>query len=112
MKRLIIIISLFNFYIVTAMAVTKADADSSYVNENYQQAISQYEELIKELGAKINDIILVIIGCVLFSSGCRLASTQIRPVLPNGMPLIALVVLMIGASMLIYALKRILKKKK
>ena len=48
MKRLIIIISLFNFYIVTAMAVTKADADSSYVNENYQQAISQYEELIKE----------------------------------------------------------------
>ncbi len=68
--------------------------------------------MINELGAKINDIILVIIGCVLFSSGCRLAATQIRPVLPNGMPLIALVVLMIGASMLIYALKRILKKKK
>ena len=74
--------------------------------------LTGYEELIKELGAKINDIILVIIGCVLFSSGCRLAATQIRPVLPNGMPLIALVVLMIGASMLIYALKRILKKKK
>lgn len=55
MKRLIIIISLFNFYIVTAMAVTKADADSSYVNENYQQAISQYEELIKE-GAANADI--------------------------------------------------------
>ena len=55
MKRLIIIISLFNFYIVTAMAVTKADADSSYVNENYQQAISQYEELIEE-GAANADI--------------------------------------------------------
>jgi tetratricopeptide (TPR) repeat protein len=31
-----------------ASAVTKADADSSYVNENYQQAISQYEALLQQ----------------------------------------------------------------
>ena len=71
-----------------------------------------YEDLSDGLNQKINDIILVIIGCVLFSGGCKLSETQIRPILPNGMPLIAMVVLMIGASMLIFALKRILKKKK
>ena len=73
--------------------------------------LTGYEELISELGAKINDIILVIIGCVLFSGGCRLCSTQIRPILPNGMPLIAVIVLMIGSSMLLFALKRIFRKK-
>ena len=73
--------------------------------------LTGYEELISELGAKINDIILVIIGCVLFSGGCRLCSTQIRPILPNGMPLIAVLVLMIGSSMLLFALKRIFRKK-
>ena len=71
-----------------------------------------YEDLSDGLNQKINDIILVIIGCVLFSGGCKLSETKIRPVLPNGMPLIAMVVLMIGASMLIFALKRIFKKKK
>ena len=73
--------------------------------------LTGYEELISELGAKINDIILVIIGCVLFSGGCRLCSTQLRPILPNGMPLIAVIVLMIGSSMLLFALKRIFRKK-
>lgn len=33
---------------VSASAVTKAEADSSYVNENYQQAISQYEALLQQ----------------------------------------------------------------
>ena len=64
------------------------------------------------LSERQSDIILVIIGCVLFSGGCKLSDTQIRPILPNGMPLIAVIVLMIGASMLIFALKRIFKKKK
>ncbi len=73
--------------------------------------LTGYEELMRELGMKIDDIILVIIGCVLFTGGCRLASTQIHPLLPNGMPLFALIVLLIGGSMLIFALKRILKKK-
>ncbi len=73
--------------------------------------LTGYEELITELGAKINDIILVIIGCVLFSGGCRLCATQIKPILPNGMPLIAVIVLMIGGSMLVFALKRIFRKK-
>ena len=74
--------------------------------------LTGYEELISDLNAKINDIILVIIGCVLFSGGCRLSATQIKPILPNGMPLIAVMILMIGCSMLLFALKRIFKKKK
>ncbi len=73
--------------------------------------LTGYADLIGELNAKINDIILVIIGCVLFSGGCRLSSTSIRPVLPNGMPMIAVIVLLTGASMLIFALKRIFRKK-
>ena len=74
--------------------------------------LSGYEELAEGLNQKINDIILVIIGCVLFSGGCKLCETQIKPILPNGMPLIAVIVLMIGGSMLIFALKRIFRKKK
>ena len=31
----------------SAFALSKAEADSSYVNENYQQAIQQYEQLLK-----------------------------------------------------------------
>ena len=33
---------------ISASAVTKTEADSSYVNENYQQAISQYEMLLQQ----------------------------------------------------------------
>ena len=33
---------------LSASAVTKAEADSSYVNENYQQAINQYEALLQQ----------------------------------------------------------------
>ena len=36
------------FLPLSASAVTKAEADSSYVNENYQQAISQYEALLQQ----------------------------------------------------------------
>ena len=73
--------------------------------------LTGYEELLRELNGKINALILVIIGCVLFSGGCRLATSQIRPALANGLPLIAVVVLLIGSTLLIFALKRIFRKK-
>ena len=37
----------------SAFALSKADADSSYVHENYQKAIEQYEELIKHYGSRV-----------------------------------------------------------
>ena len=73
--------------------------------------LTGYEELLRELDKKINDLILVIVGCVLFSGGCRLAQTEIRPLTPGGMPLIAAVILMIGLSLIIFALKRVFSKK-
>ena len=74
--------------------------------------LTGYEELISSLNEKINDLILVIVGCVLFSGGCKLADTKIKPMGPNGMPLIATIILMAGVSMIIFAIKRIFKKKK
>lgn len=74
--------------------------------------LTGYEDLIRELNGKIDDLILVIVACVLFSGGCKLAATQIRPLTPNGMPLIAVIILLTGLSMLVYALKRVFKKKK
>lgn len=47
MKRLVLIFSFFNFLMVTAGAVTKADADRAYAQENYQQAARDYEALLK-----------------------------------------------------------------
>ena len=73
--------------------------------------LTGYEDLIRDLNEKINDIILVIIACVVFSGGCRLCQTELKPLTPGGMPLIALVLLMIGVSLGIYALKRIFRKK-
>ncbi len=73
--------------------------------------LTGYEELVKNLGEKINDIILIIVACVLFSGGCRLCQTEIQPLVPGGMPLIALVILLVGLSLGVYALKRIFRKK-
>ena len=73
--------------------------------------LTGYEDLIRDLNEKINDIILVIIACVVFSGGCRLCPTELIPLTPGRMPLIALVLLMIGVSLGIYALKRIFRKK-
>ena len=70
-----------------------------------------YEEILRAMDEKINHLILVIVGCVLFSGGCRLAQTEIRPLTPGGMPLIAAVILMIGISLIIFALKRVFSKK-
>ena len=47
MKRLFFVFSLFNFLILTAFAVTKAQADSVYQQEQYQQAAQLYEQLLK-----------------------------------------------------------------
>ncbi len=71
-----------------------------------------YEDLVGEVTGKIDDLILVIVACVLFSGGCKLAGTQIQPLTPSGMPLIALIILLAGISMLIFALRRIFTKKK
>ena len=74
--------------------------------------LTGYEDLIGELNEKINDLILVIVGCVLFSGGCRLCQTDIKPVTPNGMPLIAVIILILGISLILFAIKRIFHKKK
>ena len=73
--------------------------------------LTGYEELISRLNEKIDDLILVIVACVLFSGGCKLCQTDIKPMTPSGMPLFAVIILVISISLLIYALKRIFKKK-
>jgi len=73
--------------------------------------LTGYNDLMNSLGDMINNTILIIVGCVLFSGGCRLCATDIKPIAPNGMPLIALIILMAGISLIIFALKRIFKKK-
>lgn len=48
MRRLLLIITLFISHLVTASAVTKADADSAYAAGRYQDAIKGYETLLKQ----------------------------------------------------------------
>ncbi len=74
--------------------------------------LTGYEDLLEALNEKINDVILIIVGCVLFSGGCRLCQTDIKPVTPNGMPLFAVIILILGISLILYALKRIFTYKK
>lgn len=42
------VLAVFLTVCATAMAITKADADSAYVRQQYQQAIKDYEQLLKE----------------------------------------------------------------
>lgn len=74
--------------------------------------LTGYDDLLQQLNEKIDDIILVLVGCVLFSGGCRLCATDIYPKTPNGMPVFAAIILIIGISLIIFALKRIFRKKK
>lgn len=92
------------------IADTLADIMKGRLKINLE--LTGYQELIEQLNAKIDDLILVIVACVLFSGGCKLCETQIQPITPNGMPLIAVIVLVIGVSLLVFALKRIFQKKK
>ena len=48
---------------------------------------------------------------ILANVTCRLCQTDIKPMTPAGMPLIAMVVLLVGVTLGIYALKRIFRKK-
>ena len=74
--------------------------------------LTGYDDLLDALNEKINDVILIIVGCVLFSGGCRLCQTDIKPVTPNGMPLFAVIILILGISLILYALRRIFTYKK
>ena len=74
--------------------------------------LTGYEELISQLNSKIVDLILVTVACVLFSGGCRLCQTEIQPMTSIGVPLFAVVILLAGISLLIYALKRVFRKNK
>ncbi len=47
MRRVIILLSLFHFFLA-AHAVTKAEADSAYVEGDYHKAVQLYEALLKE----------------------------------------------------------------
>ena len=73
--------------------------------------LTGYEELAKGLNETVNNVILVIVSLVLFSGGCRLCSTDIKPLTANGMPLIAAAILVVSISLLVFALKRIFRKK-
>jgi len=73
--------------------------------------LTGYQELMQALGDMVNNLILVIVGCVLFSGGCKLCQADIRPMTPNGMPLFAIILLVVGIAMIIFAIKRIFKKK-
>ena len=73
--------------------------------------LTGYDQLIKELNEKINDVILMVVACVLFSGGCKLAATDIKPLTASGMPVISLIVLVISISLGVYTLKRVFRKK-
>ena len=46
--KLVLILVIYNLSLITAYGITKADADSAYVRGQYQQAIKDYEALLKQ----------------------------------------------------------------
>lgn len=46
--KLVLIFVIYNFSLITAYGITKSEADSAYVRGQYQQAIKDYEALLKQ----------------------------------------------------------------
>ena len=87
--------------------------DFGMIGEITEADITALENIVVGLLKSDTDLMADgVLSIGLNTGGCKLCETQIRPILPNGIPLIAVFVLMVGGSMLIFALKRIFRKKK
>lgn len=73
--------------------------------------ITGYEEPLEKIGIYVKYVVLSFIACVLFIGSCILASIDIQPKTPNGMPLIAIAGIVFSIALAIYSVGKLTKKK-
>ena len=73
--------------------------------------LTGYDDLLVKGGDTVRNVMLALFACVLFIGSCILCLADISPKAPGGVPLLAAVGLILSASLAIYAVKSISKKK-
>ena len=73
--------------------------------------LTSYEEILNKLNETTKNVILAVFACVLFIGSCVLSSTDLKPLTPNGQPLIAAVGMVFSIALAIYTVRRMSRKK-
>ena len=93
--------------------VLASDALNSFVRgrSKLNLELTGYEDLVEQARVTIRDLVLALFACILFFGSSLLATADIQPKTPNGLPLIAAVGLVFSVSLGIYVVRKMSKKK-
>ena len=69
------------------------------------------DEPLEKIGTYVKYVVLSLIACVLFIGSCILASIDLQPKTPGGMPLLAVVGIVFAIALAIYSIGKLTKKK-
>ena len=69
--------------------------------------LTGYEEPLDRIGHFVRYTVLTLVACVLFIGSCILCTTEFQPILPNGMPLLAVAGLVFSIALAIYSIRKL-----
>ena len=70
------------------------------------------DEPLENISRLVKNVVLAIISCVMFIGGCILASIDLQPKTPTGVPLLAVILMVCAVALAIYSIQQMCKKKK
>ena len=74
--------------------------------------ITGLDEPLARIGVFVRNVVLALIACIMFIGSCILSSVDITPKTENGMPLIAVVIMVCSIALGIHAVKQMTTSKK
>ena len=74
--------------------------------------ITGIDEPLHRIGVFVRNVVLALIACIMFIGSCILSSVDITPKTSNGMPLIAVVIMVCSIALGIHAVKQMTTKEK
>ena len=74
--------------------------------------ITGLDEPLAKTKKFIKNVVLALIACVMFIGGCMLASIDLQPKTPTGVPLLAVILMVFAVALAIYSIRQMTKKKK
>ena len=66
-----------------------------------------YEEPLDRIGRFVRYTVLTAVACVLFIGSCILSTTDFKPTLPSGMPLLSVVGIVFSVALAIFSIKKL-----
>ena len=69
--------------------------------------LTGYEEPMDRIGHFLRYTVLTLVACVLFIGACILCTTDFKPLLPNGVPLLAVAGLVFSIALAIFSIRKL-----